>query len=138
MVHKFRLTIVHVTCPNPMQICAYVWICRGTKNCGKSVLGRGLSNRAVAGCRAAGLLGHCGTGPWAVGRGPWAVGRGPKAAGCGQRAVGCGLRAAGLLAKPTSLNFMTFIQSILLHHQFCVSPITNYKFTVTFSFHIKD
>ena len=45
MVNEFKLTFVHVARPNLMQICAYAWIYRWTKNCGKSGLGR----RAVAG-----------------------------------------------------------------------------------------
>ena len=41
VVTKFKLTVVHVTHPNPMLICACAWIYRWTKNCGKSGLGRG-------------------------------------------------------------------------------------------------
>ena len=42
MVNEFKLTVVHVAHPNPMQICAC-----GQKKCGKSGLGRG--RRAIAG-----------------------------------------------------------------------------------------
>ena len=31
MVNEFKLTVVHFACPNPMQICACVWIYRWTK-----------------------------------------------------------------------------------------------------------
>ena len=55
MVNKFKLTVVHVTHPNPIvQICACAWSYRWTNICGKSRLGRG-----PPGCRgswAAGLL----------------------------------------------------------------------------------
>ena len=40
MVNEFKLTVVHVALPNPMQICACAWSSRWTKNCGKSGLGR--------------------------------------------------------------------------------------------------
>ena len=55
MVNKFKLSVVHVTHPNPMQICACAWSYRWTKNCGKSRLGRG-----QPGLRAAGPLGRGG------------------------------------------------------------------------------
>ena len=58
MVNEFKLTVVHVANPNPIQICACAWSYHWTKNFGYNNSG----------------LGH---GPWAVGRGPpgrWAAG----------------------------------------------------------------
>ena len=102
-----------------MQICAYAWILRWTKNCGKSGLGRGLPGYCGPPGRPAVRMSQ----DWAVGSGLWA-------AGCAQRAVG--RWAFGKTHKPQLHDF--HIQSNLLHHQFCVSSTTNYQlFTVTFS-----
>ena len=75
MVNELKLTVVHFTHQNPMQITACAWIYRWTKKLWKIRIGpRGL--RAVAG---RGPLGRRGS--WAVGHRPpgrWAVaGRGP-------------------------------------------------------------
>ena len=56
MVNEFKLAVVHIARPNPMQTCACAWIYRWTKNCGKS----GLGLRATGPSQAAGR--------WAVGR----------------------------------------------------------------------
>ena len=70
---KLLLTVVHFARPNPMQICAYTWIYRWTKQT--------VENQDWA----TGPPGR--RGPWAAGRwafgppGRWAVaGRGPRAA----------------------------------------------------------
>ena len=56
MVSEFKLTVVHVAHPNPMnnpmQIRACAWSYRWTKNCGKSGLGRGRRDVAGRGPRA--------------------------------------------------------------------------------------
>ena len=88
---KWLLTVVHFARPNPMQICAYTWIYRWTKQTvenqdwatgppglrasGPPGLRAARPSRAVGrgplGLRAAGPLGR--GGPWAAGR--WAAGR---------------------------------------------------------------
>ena len=66
ILNKFKLTVVHFACPNPMQICAYTWIYCWTKQT--------VENQDWAtgppGLRASGPPGH--RGPWAAGR--WAFG----------------------------------------------------------------
>ena len=72
-MNELKLSVVHFTHQNPMQICACSWIYRWTKNYGKSALGRRAAGRwAVVACgrgpvglRAAGPLGR--SGPWAAG-----------------------------------------------------------------------
>ena len=45
MLNEIKLTVVNFALTNQMHICACAWIYRGTKNCGKSGLGRGPSNQ---------------------------------------------------------------------------------------------
>ena len=58
MVNEFKLTIVHVAHPNPMQICECAWSYHWPKNCGKSGLGCGLPG--CCGPWAFGPVGRCG------------------------------------------------------------------------------
>ena len=53
---EFKLTVVHFTCPKPMQICACAWIYRWTKKLWKIRTG-------PPGHRAAGPPGHRAAGP---------------------------------------------------------------------------
>ena len=64
MINEFKLTVVHLARPNPMQICGCAWIYRWTKKPWKITTGPP-DRRAVAGRgpRAAGPT-------QAVGRGP--------------------------------------------------------------------
>ena len=68
MVNEFKLTVVHVVHPNPMQICACAWSYHWAKNFGKSWLHRGPPGHWAAADR--GPLGR--GGPWAwFWQNPW-------------------------------------------------------------------
>ena len=82
ILNEFKLTVVHFLRPNPMQICAYTWIYRWTKQT--------VENQDWAtgppGYRASGPPGHRAVGPSRA-----VAGRGPRAAGpSGRRAAGRG------------------------------------------------
>ena len=72
MENEFKLTVVHFTRPNPMQICACAWIYRWTKKNWKTRTTPSDLRVARPPCQTARPPGGV---PWAVGRGPWAVGR---------------------------------------------------------------
>lgn len=60
MVNKFKLTVVHVTHPSPMQICACGWSYRWTKNWKIKTGPWAVAGRGQPGLRAAGPLGRGG------------------------------------------------------------------------------
>ena len=76
MVNEFKFTVVHFARPNPMRICACVWIYRWTKKLWKKRTGPpGLWAAGQPGRWASGPRGR--PGPWAAGRqagGRWAAG----------------------------------------------------------------
>ena len=87
ILNEFKLTVVHFARPNPMQICAYTWIYRWTKqtveNQDWTTGPPGLRASGPPGRRAVAGRGPRAAGRWAFGPpGRWAVaGRGPRAAG---------------------------------------------------------
>ena len=101
MENEFKLTVVHIARPNPMQICACAWMYRWTKKLWKIRTG-------PPGLRPPGHGAVAGSGPRAAGRGPLGL----RAAGP-SGAVGRGHLGRGHLGRGPAFSKTPSKQDVL-------------------------